>query len=55
VTAIEHGQQSMVEAIDLRMGQMRGELTDGLNRVHERVDNMPLEVVTLLRNTGAIK
>jgi hypothetical protein len=55
VTALEHGQQAMVEAIDRRMGEMRGELAAGLRGVHERVDNTPLEIVTLLRNTGAIK
>jgi hypothetical protein len=55
VTALENGQREMVEAIDRRMGEMRTEITAGLRGVHERVDNMPLEVVTLLRNTGAIR
>lgn len=55
VTALENGQREMLAKLDERLAEFRVEMSASLRRVHERVDNMPLEMVTLLRNTGAIK
>lgn len=42
---------------ELQAGQesLRAQLSDGLRRVHERIDRLPPEIIAILRNTGAIK
>lgn len=41
---------------ELRAGQERlhTQLSDGLRRVHERIDRLPPEIIAILRNTGAL-
>jgi hypothetical protein len=54
VTALENGQRQMVDDLGDQINLVRSEVSDGLRRVHERVDGMPAQIVVLLRNTGAI-
>lgn len=37
------------------ISSLRGEIREDLSRVHERVDDLPSQVVALLRNSGALK
>lgn len=54
VAALESGQREMVREIGEQIAEVRSEVSDGLRRVHDRVDGMPAQIVVLLRNTGAI-
>lgn len=55
VAALESGQREMVRELGEQISEVRSEVTDGLRRVHDRVDGMPAQIVVLLRNTGAIQ
>lgn len=48
IDAIQEGRHEDLSAF-------REELRQDLNRVHERIDNLPAQIVALLKNTGAIK
>lgn len=42
-------------AFDGRLDTMRKEIRDDIRRLHDRLDNVPSNLIATLRNTGAIK
>lgn len=41
--------------IESEVGEIRQQLVGDTTRIHERIDELPLQIVTLLKNTGALK
>jgi hypothetical protein len=41
----------MIEGIN----SLRAEIRSDINKLHERVDNLPGQIIATLRNTGALK
>ncbi len=37
------------------LGDLRGEIREDIARIHERIDDLPNQIIATLRNTGALK
>lgn len=55
LAAMKRDHETDVKELRDEISVVRADTREDLRRIHERIDNLPSQIVATLRNTGAIK
>lgn len=52
---LRHGTEQRSNELRDQMGRLEQGMREDIQRIHERIDDLPSQIITILRNTGALK